>query len=158
MTTRWDTHFLNLALAHSKMSKDPSTRVGSVIVGPDKELISMGFNGLPRGLADTEERLCNRELKYKLVVHAEMNAVLAGARLGMRLKDTTMYLVAQSVETGLIWGGPPCTRCLVEMLQVGISSIITTSFKNVPSKWREDLLLSVSLIKEVGLHFREIDL
>src|ERR1700743_389657 len=80
-TARWDRHFLRLALANCEMSKDPRTQVGSVIVGPDREIRSMGYNGLPRGIADSRERLHDRDLKLRLVVHGEMNAILNAARI-----------------------------------------------------------------------------
>lgn len=76
MSNRWDVHFLDLAATHARMSKDPSTRVGSVIVGPDREIRSVGFNGFPRGIEDTYARLHDRDTKLKLVVHGEMNAML----------------------------------------------------------------------------------
>lgn len=50
---RWDRHFITLALENARMSKDPATQAGAVIVGPDREVRSMGYNGLPRGIADT---------------------------------------------------------------------------------------------------------
>ena len=65
---RWDRHFTGLALYHAKLSKDPSTQVGSVIIGPDREILSAGFNGFPRGIADTAERLNDRDTKLKLAV------------------------------------------------------------------------------------------
>lgn len=150
----WDQHFLKLALVHSEMSKDPSTQVGSLIVGPDKEILSAGFNGFPRGVLDTVERLSEREIKLKLMVHAEMNALLAAARTGMRLKGCSLYLAATD-ESGEVWGGPPCTRCLVEIIQVGITEIITYPVKSTPSKWHEDLEFSRNLIDEVGINYRE---
>lgn len=155
MTEKWDRHFLGMALYHSKLSKDPSTRVGSVIVGPDREILSGGFNGFPRGIADTPERLNDRETKLKLVVHAEMNALLAAARIGMRLKGCTLYLAATD-ETGLVWGGPPCTRCVVEIIQVGIGEIVTYPVKAVPSRWHDDLATARKLIDEAGIAYREI--
>lgn len=153
-TEKWDQHFLRLALLHSKMSKDPSTQVGSLIVGPDREILSAGFNGFPRGVQDTVERLNDRETKLKLMVHAEMNALLAAARTGMRLKGCSLYLAATD-ESGEIWGGPPCTRCLVEIIQVGITEIISYPVKSSPSKWHEDLKFSRNLIDEVGISYRE---
>src|SRR5271165_7034344 len=134
MSERWDRHFLEMAVHHSRMSKDPSTKVGAVIVGPDRELISAGFNGFPRGIADTEERLTDRDMKLRLVVHAEMNAVLAAARLGVRLKGCTMY-VAATDNSGDTWGGPPCTRCTVETIQSGIVEIVSYPLKSAPSRW-----------------------
>ena len=155
MSDKWDRHFLGLALYHSKLSKDPSTRVGSVIVGCDREILSAGFNGFPRGIADTPERLTNRDTKLKLVVHAEMNALLAAARTGMRLKGCTLYLAATD-DTGLIWGGPPCTRCVVEIIQVGISEIVSFPVKAIPSRWHDDLALARNLIDEAGVKYREV--
>jgi dCMP deaminase len=155
MSERWDRHFLGLALYHSKLSKDPSTQVGSVIVGPDREILSAGFNGFPRGIADTQERLNNRDVKLKLVVHAEMNALLAAARTGMRLKGCSLYLAATD-ESGMVWGGPPCTRCTVEIIQVGIGEIVSFPMKTAPSRWHEDLALARKLIDEAGIMYREI--
>lgn len=157
MSERWDRHFLGLAMYHSQMSKDPSTRVGSVIVGPDRELLSAGFNGFPRGIADTPERLADRETKLKLVVHAEMNALLAAARTGMRLKGCTLYLAATD-DSGLVWGGPPCTRCVVEIIQVGIKEIVSYPVKSIPSRWHTDLATARRLIDEAGIAYREIEL
>ena len=156
MSEKWDKHFLGLALAHARMSKDPNTKVGSVIVGPDRELISAGFNGFPRGIDDTEERLNDRDTKLKLIVHAEMNAILAAARHGIRLKGCTLYLAATKEETGLVWGGPPCTRCTVEIIQAGITEIVSHPVKSIPSKWHEDLKLAGSLIEEAGIKYREL--
>ena len=154
MTERWDRHFLGLSLYHSRLSKDPNTKVGSVIIGPDRELLSAGFNGFPRGIADTPERLNDRDTKLKLVVHAEMNALLAAARTGMRLKGCILYLAATD-DTGLVWGGPPCTRCTVEIIQVGICEIVSYPVKSAPSRWHADLMLARSLIEEAGILYRE---
>jgi len=143
-----------MALYHSQLSKDPRTRVGSIITGPDREILSAGFNGFPRGIADTDERLADQQTALKLMVHAEMNALLAAARTGMRLKGCTLYLAATD-DTGLVWGGPPCTRCTVEIIQVGISEIVSHPAKNI-SRWREDLVFAGSLIKEAGVAYHEV--
>jgi len=152
---RWDRHFLSLAECHARMSKDPSTRVGSVIIGPDREIRSAGFNGFPRGIADTAERLGNRTEKLRLVVHAEMNAVLAAARVGIPLKGCSLYLVATD-NSGAIWGGPPCVRCTVEIIQAGITEIVTWPFKSVPSKWLADITTARELLLEAGIGYREV--
>lgn len=156
MISKWDTHFLDLALHHAQLSKDPSTRVGAVIIGSERELISAGFNGFPRGIMDTSERLNNRDLKLQLVVHAEMNAALAAAKLGLRIKGCTMYIVAQDVTTHEIWGGPPCTRCTVQLIQCGLSEVVSYPLRSVPSRWHNDLELAQSLLLEAGISFREI--
>lgn len=154
-TERWDRHFLGLALFHSQMSKDPKTRVGAVIVGPDQEVLSAGFNGFPRGIADSPERLENRDIKLQLIVHAEMNAVLAAARTGVQIKGCTLYLAATD-DSGEIWGGPPCTRCTVELIQTGISEIVSYPVKASPSKWHQDLKNARDLLAEANINYREI--
>ena len=128
---RWDRHFLRLAVQHAAMSQDPSTQVGAVIVGPDQEIRSVGFNGFPRGIADIEARLNNRDLKLKLIVHGEMNAILAAARVGIPLKGCTLYFAATDIG-GAAWGGAPCSRCSVEIIQAGIAEIVSPPIKAAP--------------------------
>lgn len=156
MNDRWDAHFLRLSLENAKMSKDPSTKVGAVIVGPDREIRATGFNGLPRGIADTPERLNNRETKLELVVHAEMNAVLNAARIGVPVSGCTMYLSATDAS-GLVWGGPPCVRCTVEVMQAGITAIVSRPFKAGASRWRESIEKARLLLTEAGIGYRELD-
>lgn len=154
---RWDRHFLHLSLSHARMSKDPRTRVGSVIVGPDRELRSAGFNEFPRGIADTHERLHDRDLKLRLIVHGEMNAILAAARIGTPLKGCTLYLAATD-DTGLIWGGPPCTRCTVELIQAGIAHVVSWTPKAIPSRWHEDIAFAGELLAEAGISYRQVQI
>jgi len=118
---RWDRHFLKLALVHAEMSKDPRTRVGAVIVGPEKNIVSAGFNGFPRGIGDFPERLLSRELKLRLIVHAELNAILLAPH---RPANCTLYL-AITDDSGKVWGGPPCTRCTTHIIQSGITDIVS---------------------------------
>ncbi len=154
MSARWDNHFLQLCIDHARMSKDPNTRVGAVIVGPDKEIRSLGFNGFPRGIADTPWRLSDRETKLRLVVHAETNAILAAARIGTPVKGCTIYLAATD-DTGEVWGGPPCARCVLDVIQAGISTVISRPRK-LQTKWGNDLDLARSLLTEAGIAFYEV--
>jgi dCMP deaminase len=152
----WDARFLEVATLVGSWSKDPSTKVGAVIVGPDREILTTGFNGFSRGIEDSTERLADRDTKLKLVVHAEMNAILNAARHGIALKDTTMYVTAADAVTGKIWGGPPCVRCTVETIQAGISKIVSLPFKDVPSRWLADLEQARELLSEAGVHYTEV--
>lgn len=154
MSDKWDRHFLRLSSEIARMSKDPSTKVGAIIVGPDREIRATGFNGFPRGIADTIERLTCREVKLELVVHAEMNAVLNAARVGTSTKGCTMYLTATDAS-GHIWGGPPCCRCTVEVIQSGISEIVSLPFKGEPSRWKESIERARGLLDEAGINYRE---
>lgn len=158
MSERWDRHFLGLALKQSEMSKDPSTRVGSIIVGPEREgPLCAGFNGFPRGIADTPERLNDRDTKMSLTVHAEVNAILTAARLGIRLHGCTLYLAATD-DSGLIWGGAPCSRCTLDVIQAGIREVVSYPFKSVPSRWKDDVERARGLLAEAGVLYREVPL
>jgi dCMP deaminase len=154
---RWDRHFLDLALRHASMSKDPSTKVGCVVIGPDREPLSNGFNGFPRGIYDSEERLNDREQKLELVVHGEMNCICNAARSGISLKGGTLYVTATD-KSGAIWGGPPCCRCAVHVIQVGIIAVVSFPIKSAPSRWHADLVRSHELLSEAGVSFREVPL
>ena len=69
MTSKWDERFIDLAKHISQWSKDPSTNVGCVVIGEDREIRSTGFNGFPRGIADDSERLEDREQKYPCLLY-----------------------------------------------------------------------------------------
>ena len=138
--TKWDARFLRLATHISEWSKDPSTQVGCVVVGPDREIRSTGFNGLPRGIEDNDERLNNREVKYPLICHAEENAIMHAARIGMSLKGCTVYVT---------W--PPCTRSARSLIQAGISSVFYPENTDIPKRWMTDFNLSLNMLKEAGI-------
>ena len=141
--TNWDQRFLNLAKHISEWSKDPSTKVGCVVVGPDREIRSTGFNGLPRGIEDNDERLNNREIKYPLICHAEENAIMHAARIGISLKDCTAYVT---------W--PPCTRCARSLVQAGVSTIIYPKNIEIPDRWMDDFNLSLNMLKEAKINIK----
>ena len=139
----WDERFLGLAAHIAAWSKDPSTQVGCVIVGPDREVRSTGFNGLPRGIADTAERLEDRELKYPLICHAEENAIMHAARISMSLKGCTVYVT---------W--PPCTRCARALIQSGVSEAVYPASAEVPERWTDDFALASEMLSEAGVALR----
>ena len=144
MNRKWDRRFLDLAAHIAGWSKDPSTQVGCVVVGPDREIRSTGFNGLPRGIEDTLERLNTRELKYPLICHAEENAIMHAARIGVALKGCTAYVT---------W--PPCTRCARSLVQAGVAEVVYPVVE-VPERWSEDFELSRRLLHEAGMTVREV--
>ncbi len=139
----WDGRFLGLAAHIAGWSKDPSTQVGCVIVGPDREVRSTGFNGLPRGIADTRERLENRELKYPLICHAEENAIMHAARIGISLKGCTAYVT---------W--PPCSRCARSLIQAGVDEVVYPAESEIPERWADDFEIATSMMNEAGLAVR----
>ncbi len=136
----WNKRFLKLATHISDWSKDPSTKVGCVVVGPDREIRSTGFNGLPRGIEDNSDRLNNREIKYPMICHAEENAIMHAARIGISLKGCTAYVT---------W--PPCTRCARSLIQAGILTVIYPKNTEIPDRWASDFELSMNMFKEAGI-------
>lgn len=157
-----DQKFIQVALQTAHGSLDPSTKVGSVIVKRGKYgewyEVARGCNSFPYGVANTPERWNDREKKLELVVHAEMNAVLAATRIGISLSGARMYVIATDTKTGAIWGGPPCLRCSVEVIQSGIFEIVAPSFKNVPSRWLDSIQKALVILEETGIAYREIEL
>lgn len=147
MSKKWDVRFVKLAMHIANWSKDPSTKVGCVVVGEDREIRSTGFNGFPRGIEDDEERLLDREQKYPLICHAEENAIMHAARIGVSLKGSTAYVT---------W--PPCSRCARSLIQSGIKEIIYPTPGEIPERWVEDFNISNSMISEAGVVVRTIDI
>jgi len=95
-------------------SKDPSTKVGCVIVDADGNHLTQGYNGFIRGHSDDPEIYADRDQKYVHVIHAETNAVYNAARQGVRLMGATAY----------IYGLPTCNECAKALVQSGIVRVV----------------------------------
>lgn len=132
-TKKWDVRFLKLAEFVSNWSKDPSTKTGAVIVAPDNRVISLGYNGFPKGVEDSPERLNDRELKYKMIVHCERNALLFAKEplIGARLYTFPFM---------------SCTPCASMVIQSGITEVI--SYSNNNPRWISDFELSKKIFNE----------
>ena len=92
MSNKWDNRYLNLAREVSTWSKDPSTQVGAVAIGEKGQVLAQGYNGFPRGVNDSLERYNDKEVKYRYVVHAEMNCIYNATFTGASLNNATMYV------------------------------------------------------------------
>lgn len=138
----WDDTFLALAKEAAKRSRDPSTKIGAVIVGPDKEVRSLGYNGFPRGVRDDIEERFVRPLKYKLTEHSERNAIYNAARVGIPLKGCTVYVP---------W--IPCSDCARAIIQVGIVQVVTDNIE-IPERWKEDFTVSLQMLEEAKVEIR----
>ena len=145
MSDKWDIRFLELAKHISGWSKDPSTKVGCIVVGEDREIRSTGFNGFPRGISDDNDRLTDREKKYPLICHAEENAIMHAARIGVSLKGSTAYVT---------W--PPCSRCARSLIQAGIKEVVYSTTEEVPERWLDDFNTSTGMLKEANVLVRPI--
>ncbi len=137
----WDRRFMDLA-EHigTKWSKDRSTALGCVIVGPDHEPRSFGYNGFPRGANDDIKARHERPLKYRWTEHAERTAVYNAARVGIPLKGCTAYVP---------WF--PCTDCARAFIQSGIAIIVTYAPDFAHERWGEDWRVSVEMLDECGV-------
>lgn len=145
----WDQYFITMAYLVSMKSKDPSTRVGAVVVGPDNEIRSTGFNGLPRGLADHSYRYLDREYKLMAINHAEENAILHCALNGIPAKGCILYCQ---------W--LPCSRCTKTIIQSGIKEVVYDS--SFPGNkdggegdWKKTMDISKEMLLEAGVIMRE---
>ena len=154
-TPRWDRHFLQAALLQATMSKDPSTQVGAVIVGPDRRIRATGFNGFPRGIADTPQRLNDRDTKLGLVVHAELNALLSAAAGGPPVGGCRMYVAA--LGAGRTGGIPPCSRCAAHLIQGGITEVVTWEHV-VPERYTQDAEAALAVLEEGGVAYRAVEM
>ena len=116
----WDAYFMGIAMLSAQRSKDPNTSVGACIVGSDNRILSLGYNGMPRGCSDDEFPWAREgdplDTKYLYVCHAEMNAILNYT--GSHMKGAKIY-------TTLF----PCNECTKALIQSGIAEVIYLSDK-----------------------------
>jgi dCMP deaminase len=137
---KWSQRYLELAKQISEWSKDPSKKVGAVAVGDKGQVLSQGFNGFPRGIKDSNDRLVNREEKYKFVVHGEMNCIYNACHNGASLDGATLY----------VYGLPVCSECAKGVIQVGIKKVIMQYEEQVPT-WEESYKITDTMFKEAGI-------
>ncbi len=147
----WDEYFMGIALLSAKRSKDPSTQVGACIVDDDHKVVSIGYNGMPRGIADkdlTWEKGEGLHSKYLYVCHAEFNAIL-NIRNGSSLKGCTVYVTLF-----------PCNECTKAIIQTGIKKIVYLSDKYADTigmqASRKMLALAGVEVEEYKGEFKEV--
>ena len=143
---KWHDRYLELAQQIASWSKDPSSKIGAIAVGSKGQVLAQGYNGFPRGIEDSEIRFENKELKYKYVVHAEMNLIYNASYNGVSLDGSTVYV------TGL----PVCSECAKGLIQVGVREVIMPTQEDTPDKWVESFQLSKELFEEAGVHWQFI--
>jgi dCMP deaminase len=137
--------FMRIAESVASFSKDPSTKVGCVIIDDDYNILATGWNGFPRGVTDSEERLWNRETKYQLTTHAEANAICASARTGRKLAGAT--LIVSSLY--------PCNVCAGLIAQAGLKRVIAPRINN--NRWKESNEMARLIFTEAAVEVIEID-
>lgn len=141
---KWHKRFLEMAKLVSTWSKDPSTKVGAVIVDKNRRIISTGYNGFAVGVDDCEERLIDRTLKYPLTLHAEENAMSFAKQ---NLEGCKLY----------VCGLPPCAHCASLIIQSGIKEVYTYTMKEENERWKESFGLTKKIFEEAGVNLTFID-
>ena len=138
----WDEYFYEMANLVATKSKDTSTQIGAVIVGPDNEIRSTGYNSFPKGLNDDLEERQERPEKYYWIEHAERNALYNAAKIGVSTKDCTMYLNC----------GVPCCDCARGIINSGLKRIyICEKDITKSSHWLEHSKRSMVMFEESGV-------
>lgn len=148
----WDEKFMGLAFTVASWSKDPSTKVGAVIVGPKNEVRSLGYNGIPRNVRDDIEERSIRPAKYMWFEHAERNAIYNAARVGTPIEGSTLYCL-----TTPAFFGPPCADCTRAIIQSGIVRVVCRSgsedYGKWAERWRESFETSLKMMDESHVCF-----
>ena len=147
----WDELFIRQAMLIALKSKDPSTKVGCVIVGQDNAVLSMGFNGFPRGVEETYLNRWERPAKYLWIEHAERNAIYNAARHGIKISGAKAYFNFDPV-TGI------CEGCARGLIQAGIVEIIGPDipFRGKGEGAHYETSLTPIMCKEAGVKIRTV--
>ncbi len=136
----WISYFLAISKLASTRSKDRSRKVGSVIVGLNKEIKSTGYNGFPRGIDDTLEVRHQRPLKYKWTEHAERNAIYNAARAGIALEGCSLFTILY-----------PCADCARAIIQSGLVAIYCPEPNWDLPNWAEDFKIVKEMLEEASI-------
>jgi dCMP deaminase len=147
MDTKWQIRFMRIAKEVASWSKDPSSKIGAVIVDDNRRILATGYNGFPRGVKD-DERLLEKSTKYPLVVHAELNALMNSLWNGVSVKDATLF----------VYGLPICSDCAKSVVQSGINTIVIAKPDDgINPRWAESWNgISLPLFEECGIRVVEM--
>lgn len=141
-TKKWNERYMAMAKEVAQWSKDPNTRVGAVAVGDKGQILSQGYNGFPRGILDTSDRLNDRETKYKYVVHAEMNVIYNATYSGVSLDGAKLY----------VYGLPVCSECAKGIIQVGIEEVyVANECIDLRPHWFQSFQQTMDMFQEAGI-------
>jgi len=147
VTDKWHRRYLELAATVAGWSKDPSRKIGCVAVNDKGQILSVGYNGFPRGINDDPVRLNNREEKYKFVVHAEKNMIYNATHNGVSLDGSTVY----------VSGLPVCSECAKGLIQVGVKKVVMDDATNIRNNWAESWELTRSLFDEARIEYKILE-
>ena len=141
----WDDLFMTMAYLSATKSKDKSTHIGAVVIGPDKEIRSTGYNSFPRGINDNLDSRQERPEKYFWFEHAERNSIFNATLSGTSLRNCAIYT-----------NGIPCMDCARAIVQSGIKEVVVDKFwdDQNPPQWQEHAKRTKQLFVEAGVKLR----
>lgn len=142
---KWDKRFIEMATLVASWSKDTNTKVGAVVVDEDRIVLSMGYNGFPRGVDDSITSRFEKPMKYLYTEHAERNAILHAARHGVSLRNCTLYATMF-----------PCAECTRAMIQAGIIELVAPTPDITHEKWGESFKASLEMLIEAKVKIKYI--
>lgn len=144
----WDELFMSMAFLVAMKSKDNNTHIGAVIVGPDNEVRSVGYNSFVRGINDDVSERQEKPEKYFWFEHAERNAIYNATLMGLSLKNCRMYT-----------NGIPCMDCARGVIQSGIKEVIVHKKWNDGNKlkWKESCAKARDMLIEANVKIRYYD-
>lgn len=148
MKKSWIKYFFDICDTVARKSKDPTTKVGAVIVGSQNQVLGTAFNGLPMGVPDFVEGTSDRyekPQKYIYTVHAEANIIALAARHGVRLDGSILFCNLQ-----------PCVECTKLIIQAGIKEVYCRVDEGT-GDWRELLVFAKIMCKESGVKIFAFD-
>ena len=142
--SKWDRRMLGLVNLVATWSKDPSTGVGAVIVDSKNRIVSVGFNGFPRAVCDSDEALFDRDEKLRRTIHAEENALLFAGR---PVEGCTIYVTH-----------PPCARCAAKLIQSGLARVVAhMPAEGFGERWADDMRSASAMFLEAGVTFEYLE-
>lgn len=131
----WDERLLSMAHLAASWSKDPSTKVGAVIADPMNRIVSVGYNGFPRGIEDDVN--VDRDEKLRRTIHAEENALLFAGR---SVEGCTIFITH-----------PPCSQCAAKVIQSGIKRVVYVTNDEVEKRWAAYITSGYAMLEEAGV-------
>ncbi len=143
----WDDYFMTMVYLVSTRSKDESTKLGSVVVGPDNEVRSIGYNSFPRGINDYVPGRQQRPEKYYWFEHSERNAIYNAVLIGVSLKGCKLYT-----------NGVPCADCARAIINSGIKEVIVDfkweGIREGQKEWIGSKRRAMKMFEEAGINVR----
>ena len=134
--------YYKLALLQANMfSKDPNCKVGVIFLAKTSlQILSLGYNGFPRKIDETNQNRWERPRKYDYIVHAEVNGICNACRHGTPLENSIAVVTLF-----------PCNDCAKALIQVGVSTIVTIEPDLNDERWGHKFRVSLEMFREVGM-------